>query len=292
QKSMVELEDKIYTTEKYLAGLMPGESELASIGVSPDELEALEKQYNPVKQPIPEGLVLMTFDDATVDHYSLAAPILEKYGGRGNFFVCEMAERLGGGDGFADKSFFMTWEQIKELYDRGHEIVNHSLTHSRDFIKFDAAGKSAEIKGIEDRCRDFGISKPKVFGYPGGACNHEMISLLHSLGYHWARGDQKDIAPLRVGQSFYDPLLDCPLALPSFNGAPSFDKRMLKRCVDLASGGRVSILAYHGIDNIDFTFMSFEEQVAYIYELGGRCITFTELEKYIDPIKAYDYWEL
>jgi hypothetical protein len=35
--------------------------------------------------------------------------------------------------------------------------------------------------------------------------------------------------------------------------------------------------------------MTFEEQVALVYELGGRCITFRELAQYIDPVRAYAY---
>lgn len=292
QKALTELEDKAAATENYLGG-EPDEADLAVLGVDAGELAALEERYNPIKQPVPNGLVLMTFDDATLDHYTKAAPVLEKYGGRGNFFVCEMTERIGGGEGFTDKSYFMTWEQIKELGERGHEIMNHSLTHSRSFVTgLDTETRKAEITGLEDRCREYGIERPKVFGYPGGACDFELIELLHSMGYRWARGDQKDASPRRVGQSFFDPLLDCPLAMPSFNGAPSFDKRMLARCLSLATGGRVTLMAYHGVDTQDFTCLRFEEQVAFIYECGGRCITFSELEQYVEPLKAYDYWKL
>ena len=58
-------------------------------------------------------MVLMTFDDATLVHYSTACPILEKYGGKAVLFATEMKQGLFGGPGFSDKSAYMSWEQIK-----------------------------------------------------------------------------------------------------------------------------------------------------------------------------------
>jgi peptidoglycan-N-acetylglucosamine deacetylase len=69
-----------------------------------------------------------------------------------------------GRPGFADKTAFMTWEQIKELSDRGHEIVNHSWHHSMKFQTGADDYIMEEIHGIEKRCVQYGIPKPTCFG--------------------------------------------------------------------------------------------------------------------------------
>ena len=42
-----------------------------------------------VKKAIPDKLVVLTFDDAPASQYSIAAPLLKKYGFNATFFVCE-----------------------------------------------------------------------------------------------------------------------------------------------------------------------------------------------------------
>ena len=96
----------------------------------------------------------------------------------------------------------------------------------------------------------------------------------------------------RAGTAHYDPLTDSPLAMPSYNNAPMMTPKRLEEVVCSATDGRVAIFAYHTVTKEDFVNMSFEDQVKQIYELGGRCITFSELSDYIDPIKAYEYTHL
>ncbi|SFA99540.1 Polysaccharide deacetylase [Algoriphagus aquimarinus] len=42
-----------------------------------------------LKKPIPDKLVVLTFDDAPASHYSIVAPMLKEFGFGGTFFVCE-----------------------------------------------------------------------------------------------------------------------------------------------------------------------------------------------------------
>lgn len=238
---------------------------------------------DPVVKPVPEKLVLMTFDDATLDHYEYVAPIFEKYNARANFFVCEPGDPMPG----AKPKAHMNWNQIKELHDRSHEIVNHSWHHSLDFLGGDENFVRQEIQGIDRLCEENGIRKPIAFGYPGGGCTAKEEVLLHQAGYLWARGDMKNDSPHRNGQSYYDPYIDSPLAMPSYNGAPRFDEARIRELLSLATDSRVLIFAYHAGD--ETSPLTLEEQVRCIYESGGRCITFSELGEYIDPKKAYAY---
>lgn len=70
--------------------------------------------------------VVFTFDDGGVSFYTKAAPILEKYGFKGVFFI---STKYIGTPGFLDK------EQVVALAARGHIIGSHSHTHPEIFTK-------------------------------------------------------------------------------------------------------------------------------------------------------------
>src|SRR4051794_15794875 len=59
-----------------------------------------------LKRPIPDKLVVLTFDDAVKSHYTNVAPILKSYGFGATFFVCEFPPD------FTDSNKYMNWQQI------------------------------------------------------------------------------------------------------------------------------------------------------------------------------------
>ena len=65
--------------------------------------------------------VTLTFDDSLKDHLLIAAPLLEERGWRGTFNI--VTDWVGKGDKF------LTWEDVRELVRRGHEIATHTKTH-------------------------------------------------------------------------------------------------------------------------------------------------------------------
>ncbi|NLI35987.1 MAG: polysaccharide deacetylase family protein [Bacteroidales bacterium] len=73
-----------------------------------------------IKNRKPMASVTFTFDDGGISFYNIIAPILEKYGFKGTFFI---PTAYIGTKGFLNK------EQIVELYHRGHIIGSHSHTH-------------------------------------------------------------------------------------------------------------------------------------------------------------------
>ena len=82
-------------------------------------------------------LIAFTFDDGFEECYTVIAPLLEKYGARGAFFI--NANYIESTDEYR-KDFNqrivtytknpMTWEQVKDLHQRGHLIGSHNLDHS------------------------------------------------------------------------------------------------------------------------------------------------------------------
>jgi peptidoglycan/xylan/chitin deacetylase (PgdA/CDA1 family) len=92
--------------------------------------------------------VLITFDDGLRSNFEVAAPLLEKYGFRGCFFVCPglvecppreqreyaLAHKLPGGlveTPGRDGRVAMSWEDLASLHSRHHMIGCHTMTHQR-----------------------------------------------------------------------------------------------------------------------------------------------------------------
>lgn len=257
------------------------------MGFTYDQLAEVLRAADPVKKPIPRGLVLMTFDDSTIDHYEVACPVLEKYGGKAVLFTTEMANPMGGGPGFEDKTRFMTWQQIKELSDRGHEIANHSWHHPNELYTMDDAAILEEVRGLDRLCLEHGIPKPITFGYPGGGCTRHMEELLRAEGYRWGRGELKGAERQLLGSAPYDPYLDTPMIVPN---VAAYTEEGIKKLLDATEGGKVLLMVKHEVvGGMMPEPMAFEDQIKAIYDNGGRCITFRELEEYVDADKAYAY---
>lgn len=64
--------------------------------------------------------VEFTFDDGGVSFFTYVAPLLEKYGFCGTFFIST---------NYLNTPLFLTTEQLQILIERGHNIGSHSHTH-------------------------------------------------------------------------------------------------------------------------------------------------------------------
>ena len=114
-------------------------------------------------QPVPDKLVVLTFDDAVKSHRTFVAPLLKELGFQATFFV---THRWMG-----DTTNFMTWQDIAEIDEMGFEIGNHSWTHSDFSMPKNAARLAGELSLVD---RELNATKPKVprpqsFGYCGNS---------------------------------------------------------------------------------------------------------------------------
>ncbi len=118
-----------------------------------------------------------SFDDGYKEHFTIAAPLLEKYGFRGTFFI--VIKQIGMPEGKPDALVYkwLDWEQIKGLHDRGHEIANHTITHQRlPYISPEAQEVEVNepLRIIKEK---FGFDM-LTFCYPGNSYNKESIALV------------------------------------------------------------------------------------------------------------------
>lgn len=120
------------------------------------------------------GLALSwTFDDGGVSVFNIIAPLLEKYGLRGHFFIVTNCIGLEG---------FLSKEQILELYNRGHIIGSHSSSHPEIFIKLTTEEKKKEwLESIRCLSSIIGSEITEV-SIPNGYFEKKDLNLFRDLG--------------------------------------------------------------------------------------------------------------
>jgi peptidoglycan/xylan/chitin deacetylase (PgdA/CDA1 family) len=242
-------------------------------------------------EPIPDKLVVLTFDDASKSHYTIARPLLKKYKFGATFFVTE------GFDFPTNKKDYMTWDEIKKLHDDGFEIGNHTRDHkgvSAESIR----DLSAQVKGINARCKEHGIPEPTSFAYPGNSIAKEALAVLKDLGIQFARRGGSPEYPYKEGRGFaYEPGLDHPLLIPSAgDGRPTWTLDDFKRAVAQAKHGRIAVLQFHGVpdtahDWVTTSTEQFEAYLKYLSEEKFTVIAMRDLSKYVDAsVAPNDPW--
>lgn len=234
-------------------------------------------------EPIPDKLVVLTFDDASKSHFTVARPLLQKYKFGATFFVCE------GWDFATNKKDYMSWEEIAQLHKDGFEIGNHTLGHVGVTDKT-VRDLPAQLRAIDERCKDHGIPKPTSFAYPGNAIAKEALAVLKDHGIRFARRGGAPEHTYKDGRGFaYEPGLDHPLLVPTAGDArPHWTLDDLKAAVAQARHGKIAVLQFHGVpdtahDWVNTKTEQFEAYLKYLAENKFNVIAMRDLAKYVDP---------
>jgi peptidoglycan/xylan/chitin deacetylase (PgdA/CDA1 family) len=247
----------------------------------------------PAQKPVPDKLVVLTFDDAKASHYTVVRPLLKKYGFGATFFITE-------GFTFAtNKHDYLTWEQIAELNRDGFEIGNHTRDHM-GVSKANLPRLTEQVEAINAKCATHGIPRPTSFAYPGNAIDPGSLPILEELGFRFARRGGAPEFPYAEGRGVaYEPGRDHPLLLPSAGDArPFWTLDNLKLATAQAKSGRIAILQFHGAPDAEHPWVHtplerFSEYMQYLHDEGFKVIAVRDLANYVDwRQKPSDPWKI
>lgn len=138
------------------------------------------------RAPLPERLVLLTFDDGFADFHSDALPVLEEFGFPATLymttgFIADQREELRA----ASPGPMLSWGQLLEAAGRGVEIGAHSHSHP-------------ELDALVPRVLEREVVRPKrlleerlgrevtSFAYPHGYANARLRRGVRTAGYRSA----------------------------------------------------------------------------------------------------------
>jgi peptidoglycan/xylan/chitin deacetylase (PgdA/CDA1 family) len=237
----------------------------------------------PALEPIPDKLVVLTFDDASKSHFTVAWPALRKHKFGATFFVTE------GWDAATNKRDYMTWDEIGQLHKDGFEVGNHTIDHKGVSDKT-LADLPAQLRGIDARCKTHGIPRPTSFAYPGNAIAKGGLAILKDHGIRFARRGGSPEHPYKDGRGFaYEPNLDHPLLVPTAGDArPHWTLDDFKAAVSQARHGKIAVLQFHGVPDTAHDWVTtkrerFEGFMKYLADEKYTVIAMRDLARYVDP---------
>ncbi len=240
--------------------------------------------------PIPDGLVVLTFDDGNKSDITFVAPKLKEYGFGASFYI---TEGLGFGAD-VDKERYVSWEDVRQLHELGFEVGNHTGSHP-DMSKLAKDEVHTELEHIELRCAEHDIPRPSTFVYPGWRHSLTVVEALAERQYIFARrgvGPEWPDGGRGARGRPYDPARDHPLLIPTTGYAgPEWGFEDLAWAIDQAQDGRIAVLTFHGVPAVEHPWVHTapEEFIRYLDHLDERgctVIAMRDLVKYVDPVQG------
>jgi len=122
---------------------------------------------------LPPRPIIITFDDGNLDNYTVAFPIMKKYGFTGVLYIPY---------NYIGVDNHMTVDQIKEMAAAGWEIGSHSMSHP-NLIGMPGDRLRAEIVDSRTRMEELLGVPILTFAYPFGDVGSSAVDYVKFAGY-------------------------------------------------------------------------------------------------------------
>lgn len=128
---------------------------------------------------------VLTFDDGLADGLTVTAPLLEKLGATGTFYVCP--GWFGGRHPLVegDAATLLDAEGVRELRARGMSIGSHTMTHE-DLRKLSDAELEAQLRDSKAALEEVLREPCRTLAYPYGLYDDRVIAATARAGYELA----------------------------------------------------------------------------------------------------------
>ena len=234
--------------------------------------------------PIPNGLVVLTFDDGNKSDFTYVAPLLNRYGFGATFYITEGLNFL------ENKEYYLTWEEVHQLHQSGFEIGNHTR-HHKNVNSQTQEELLADLEYIDTRCQQYNIPIPETFCYPGYNHGPQALEVLTKKGMRFAR---RGISPEFPHESeggrgpAYDPNIHHRLLIPTTGASgPNWSFDDFVWAVEQAKDEKIAVLTFHGVPALEHPWVNtfpddFKVYIDFLNDHGFTVIALRDLSKYIE----------
>jgi peptidoglycan/xylan/chitin deacetylase (PgdA/CDA1 family) len=210
------------------------------------------------------GGVTLTFDDGDIDQYTTALPKLTAAGIKGTFYI--ISQR------FSDLGFSgsMSKAQVKDLFNKGHEIAAHTRTHPH-LTTMTQAQQVAEIQGSRQDLLAMNVGSIMSFAYPFGEYDATTLQVVKDAGFTSARSTIGGYAtPTAVR-----------LELPRQSLENTVTVAQVKQWIDTAIANKQwLIIAIHHVDTSGEQYSTtpdtFNQMIDYLVQKQVKTVTISE----------------
>jgi len=120
--------------------------------------------YLVYNKALPVKPVVICFDDSRVEHSVIAAPVMEKYGFRGVFFIMTITY---------NKKNYMTTDEIAKLAKAGHIIGLHSWDHTMVIKYKETTDWQKQVVEPKKKLEKIVGKAVEYWAYPNGVYDHK-----------------------------------------------------------------------------------------------------------------------
>lgn len=164
--------------------------------------------FSELDKPLPKKAVIVSFDDGFLSVYESTAPIMEKYGIKGNVYL--PTGYIG------NDPHFMDWDMVQKLQEGSFEMQAHTHSHV-DVRTLDEQALQEQIKASDELFREKLGYLPRAFCLPFGTYDRASVKAICKTGrYEYILGSyygdlrlgKKDRVLPRIGISNDDTMED------------------------------------------------------------------------------------
>jgi len=126
-------------------------------------------------KPLPPKPIVLSFDDGYKDAYTVVAPLLQKYGFVGEFFVLATPAHF-------EAEHYLTWSEMQAMSEEGLSIQAHGRDHvdltnrAYDYLVYQVLGAKEAVEAHTGAPVTF-------FCYPSGRHDDDTEAVVASAGY-------------------------------------------------------------------------------------------------------------
>lgn len=154
-------------------------------------------------QPVPPGLVAITFDDGYKTVYQTAFPLLQELGFAATIFLvtgyCNEKNTWPAYTVRTPVLELLSWSEIYAMAEKSFDFGSHSATHA-DLSRLSERQILEEIEKSKDEIQRRLGKDPSFFAYPYGICTEEIKSIVRK---HFRAACSTDLNYVETNSDIY-----------------------------------------------------------------------------------------